>query len=66
MIAEAITAVGNAISKVFDYATGRSKLRNADDVKKGKIQRSEAEERAKDIKVVAERDLEEIQKRASE
>lgn len=63
------TALLNAIASigaVFNFASKRSDVRNAQDVKDAKIAKSEQDEVTADTKAVASRDLDEVRRRFSE
>ncbi len=61
-----IAAAFRTLAETLGLIRRRNDLRNANDVKQGAIQRSEAGEQAKDIEAVARGDLEEMRRRASE
>ena len=66
MIIEAISNFAGAIKEAFGFASKRTDLMNASDVKAAAVHQSEDTERAKDIQAVAKQDLEEVQKRCAE
>lgn len=61
-----ITAIGGAISSVFNYLTGRSAAKNAPDVKAGAIAASEQAQVDRSTKAVADGDVKEIERELAE
>jgi hypothetical protein len=61
-----ITQIFRAIAEVFGWVNRKSDLKNAPDVKAAKVAQQQVNQHEANVKAVAEGNLEEVRRRASE